>query len=62
MHGDIVDHLHHDNSLSNTCTAEETHFAATREGDQQIHDLHTCLKDVNGGVLLNKLRAFTVNR
>ena len=54
LHGDVVDHLHHDNSLAAAGTAEQAHLATAGEGNQQVDNLDAGLKNVDFGVLLGE--------
>ena len=45
LHGDVVDHLHHDNGLAATGAAEQTHLAAPWERNQQVDNLDSGLKN-----------------
>ena len=39
LHGDIMDHLHHDNGFTHTGAPEHPHLAATWKGYQQVDHL-----------------------
>ena len=54
LHGDVVDHFHHDNGLAATGAAEQAHLAAAREGNEQVDDLDARLEYVHLGVLLDE--------
>ncbi len=62
LHGDVVDHLHHDNRLAHAGAAKHPHLAAPRKRHQQIYNLNTCLKHIDRGVQFRKGRGFPVNR
>ncbi len=55
VHGDVVNHLHHDNGLPATGTAEQTHLATAGEGNQQVDNLDAGFKNLNLGILLGEL-------
>ena len=61
LHGNVVDHLHHDNGLTTTSTAEQPHFTTTWERNKQVNNLNTGFKNINLCILLCKLRSFTMN-
>src|SRR5210317_1639605 len=62
MHGDIINHFHHNNGLAATSTTEESHFTTTWEGYEQVYYLDTCFQNVNLGILVSKSRCRFVNR
>jgi hypothetical protein len=61
VHGDVVDHLHHDDGLADAGAAEHAHLAPAGEGNQQVDDLDARLEDVDRRVLLGKQRGQSVN-
>ncbi len=54
LHGDVVDHLHHDHGLAHPGAAEHAHLAAAGEGDQKVDDLDPGFQDVDRGVLVGQ--------
>jgi len=46
LHGNVVDHLHHDHGFAHAGPAEHTHFAATGKGHQEVDNLNPRLKDL----------------
>ncbi len=43
--GDVVNQLHNEHSLADTCTTEETNLATLCVRSEQIDNLNTYLKD-----------------
>ena len=56
VHGDVVDHLHHDDGLADAGAAEHAHLAAPGEGNEQVDDLDAGFQHVDRGVLLDERR------
>ncbi len=54
VHGDVVDHFHHDDGLAHAGAAEHPHLAAPGEGHQQVDDLDAGFQHFNGGVLVHE--------
>jgi hypothetical protein len=61
VHGDVVDHLHHDDGLADAGAAEHPHLAASREGDEEVDDFDPRFEDVNRGVLFEEGGRLAVN-
>jgi len=61
VHGDVVDHLHHDDGLAHAGAAEHAHLAPAGEGNQQVDDLDARLEDVDRRILLEERRGRPVN-
>ena len=62
VHGDVVDHFHHDDGFADAGAAEHAHFAAAGKRNQEIDNLNTCFQNVNGRVLFRKFGRFAMNR
>ena len=62
MHGDVINHFHHDNGFTTTCAAEQSHFTTTWERYEEIDNLDACLKNVHLGILLGKEGSRPVDR
>ena len=62
VHGDVVDHLHHDDGLADAGAAEHAHLAAPREGDEEVDDLDPGLEHVDRGVLFDEGGSLAVDR
>ena len=62
MHGNVVNHFHHNNGLAAAGAAEESHFAAAGKWDEQVNNFNACLKHVDFGILLGKSRCSLVDR
>ncbi len=54
VHGDVVDHLHHDDGLADAGASEHPHLAASREGDEEVDDLDSRFEHVDRGVLFEE--------
>ena len=61
LFGDVVDHLHEDNSLAHAGAAEEAHLAALGEGNEQVHDLDAGFQQFHLGVLVREPGSGTVD-
>jgi hypothetical protein len=62
LHGDVMNHLHHDNGFANTGAAEHAHLTAAGKRHQQIDDLYAGFKHVDFHILFGEFRCQTVNR
>ena len=62
LHGDVVDHLHHNDGFADACAAEHAHLAAARKRNEQVDNLYAGLEDFDRGILLGKTGRRTVNR
>jgi hypothetical protein len=49
LHGDVVNHFHHDNGFANTGAAEHAHLTAAGKRHQQVDDLDAGFKHVDFG-------------
>ena len=54
LHGNIVNHFHHDNRFTDTGPTEEAHFSASWKRHQQIDNLDAGFKDPHCRILLGK--------
>ena len=54
VHGDVVDHLHHDDGLADAGAAEHPHLAAPREGDEEVDDLDPRFEHMDRGILFEE--------
>ena len=54
VHGDVVDHLHHDDGLADAGAAEHPHLAAPRKGDEEVDDLDPGFEHMDRGVLFEE--------
>ena len=61
VHGDVVDHFHHDDGLAHAGAAEHAHLAAPGEGHQQVDNLDAGFQHLNRGVLIHEGRRRAVN-
>ena len=59
---DVVDELHDENGLADTCAAKETNLSAARVRSNQVNDLDARLKDLGRCLLIVELRRRTVDR
>ncbi|VBB42417.1 hypothetical protein TRIP_B200557 [uncultured Desulfatiglans sp.] len=62
LHGDVVDHLHHNDGLTHSCATEHPHLAAARKGNQQVYNLDAGLEHIHARILVLETRSRTVNR
>ena len=62
LHGNIIHHLHHDNSFANSSTAKESHLAAPWKRNKKVYNLNTCFKNLNRCILLGKFWSRSMNR
>src|SRR3989339_517249 len=61
LHGDIINHFHHDNGFSNACTPKHPHFTTAWEGDKQINHLDAGFQNPDRCILFSKLGRMPVN-
>lgn len=60
--GDVVNEFLDQNGLSNTGTSEETNFATTGVGSEEVDNLDTSLQHLSGSGLINEGRGVGMDR
>ena len=62
LHGNVVDHFHHNNGLADPGSAEHPHLAPAGEGHQQINNLYSGFKNPHRRVLFREFGSFPMDR
>jgi len=62
MHGDVMDHLHHDDCLADTGAAEHPHLTASGKGNEEVDYLDPRFENVHRGILLRKAGGLSMDR
>ena len=54
LHGNVINHLHHDYGFTDTGAAKHPHFTASGKGYQQVDHLYAGFEHAHFGILLGE--------